>query len=299
MNNKPKKGHGYIYKYTSPSGKSYIGQTVTSLSERAGHNGKNYIGCKYFYQAIKKYGFNDFIVEILDECLIEELNAKERYYIEMYNTMAPNGYNIQQGGQSNYHQGRKLIYQYSMDDGHLIRSWDGQKIAADTLNINQQSLNQCLKGLIKSAGNYYWSFSVLEKYPVESKIINSEKIISMCDINNKVVKTFKSIAEAASFVNGERSAIKKCCRGELKTAYGYKWLCPEIMAEKKYNNNPIAIYQIDKNTNDVIHTFSSISEAARALNVSGTSLIRRALKNEKYTAYGYYWKKAQGSTTND
>ena len=39
MNNtEPKKGYGYIYKYTSPSGKSYIGQTIHSLQERAGKN---------------------------------------------------------------------------------------------------------------------------------------------------------------------------------------------------------------------------------------------------------------------
>ena len=33
---------GVIYKYTSPSGKSYIGQTVKSLQQRAKYTGKGY-----------------------------------------------------------------------------------------------------------------------------------------------------------------------------------------------------------------------------------------------------------------
>lgn len=299
MNNKPKKGHGFIYKYTSPSGKSYIGQTVTGLSERAGHNGKNYIGCKYFYSAIKKYGFQNFISEILGEFLIEELNSKERYFIEVFNTLAPNGYNIQPGGKYSYHDGRKIIYQYSASDGRLIRSWDGQKQASMELGISIQSLNQCLNGRTKTCGGFCWSFILLDKYPILEKISNKEKEVKMIDINNNVIKTFPSISEAASFVKGERNSIKKCCRGELKTAYGYKWACEEILKEKKYNNSPIKINQIDKNTGKIIHTFPSISEAARKMGANGTSLIRRAINNQNYTAYGFKWEKSQGSTTND
>lgn len=297
MNNKPKKGRGFIYKYTSPSGKSYIGQTIQSLENRAGHNGKNYIGCKYFYSAIKKYGWNNFIVEILGEFPIEQLNFQERRFIEIFNTLAPNGYNIQ-FFENDYHKGRKRIYQYDTD-GNLIKGWEGQLEAATSLNINQQSLNQCLKGNQKSCGGYYWSYLLLEKFPIKEKIDNTEKIIYMCDLNGKVLSTFNSIAKAADFIGGERGAIKRCCRNELKTAYGYKWKCPEILKEKKYNNTPIPIQQIDINNNEIIHTFSSISEAARSLNKSGTSLIRKAINNENYTAYGYKWRKAQSSTTND
>ena len=235
MNNKPRKGHGFIYKYTSPSGKSYIGQTVQSLSDRAGHNGKNYLGCKYFHNAIKKYGWNNFKVEILGEFPIEQLNYQERKFIEVYNTLAPYGYNIQYGGDRNYHKGRKIVYQYNKN-GLLMRSWNGQKEAADTLNINLQSLNQCLKGSNNTAGGYYWSFIPLEFYPILS--------------------------------------VKK-------------------------NNNSIPIEQLDKDTLQVIQTYSSISEASRAMKASGTSLIRRALKNISYSAYGYRWRKTQGSTTND
>jgi hypothetical protein len=67
MEKRPKSGYGFIYKYTSPSGSSYVGQTTRSLQERAGHNGKCYKGCDLFYKAIQKYGFSNFTVEILAE----------------------------------------------------------------------------------------------------------------------------------------------------------------------------------------------------------------------------------------
>ncbi len=296
MNNKPRKGHGFIYKYTSPSGKSYIGQTVQSLSNRAGHNGKNYIGSKYFYSAIKKYGWNSFETEILGEFPIDQLNYQERRFIEIFNTMAPNGYNIQAGGICNYHESRKTVYQYDKN-GMLIKSWEGLSEPSSSINVSIQSLNSCLQGRAKTCGGYYWSYQLLEKYPVLEKIDNTNKSVVMYDLNGNKIKTFVSIAEAANFVNGERSPIKKCCRKELKTAYGYKWSCDEILAEKKYNNIPIQIEQLDKNTLKVIHTFSSISAAAKALNKSGTSLIRRAISDINYSAYGYKWRKAQGSTT--
>ena len=44
-----------IYKYTNKiTNKIYIGQTSTSLKERAQSNGTNYKGCPLFYNAIKK-----------------------------------------------------------------------------------------------------------------------------------------------------------------------------------------------------------------------------------------------------
>ena len=46
------KYRGIIYKYTSPSNKSYIGQTIRSLSERAQKNGNGYVGCPIFFRAI-------------------------------------------------------------------------------------------------------------------------------------------------------------------------------------------------------------------------------------------------------
>ncbi|MDD4242702.1 MAG: NUMOD3 domain-containing DNA-binding protein [Bacilli bacterium] len=86
-----------IYKFTSPSGKSYIGQTCDLKRRKILH--KNTNTCRAFHNAIKKYGFENFIEEILKENLtLEDANTFEEIYIEQYNTLAPNGYNLLSGG---------------------------------------------------------------------------------------------------------------------------------------------------------------------------------------------------------
>lgn len=90
MNNferKPKNNCGFIYMYTSPSGKRYIGQTIKSLRERAKTTtGIGYKDCPLFYRAIKKYGFSTFTYEILGEYPLEELDEKEIYFIDKFKT---------------------------------------------------------------------------------------------------------------------------------------------------------------------------------------------------------------------
>lgn len=54
-------------------------------------------------RAIRKYGKESFNRTILEECPIEQLNEREKYYIAKYNTISPNGYNLTAGGDSNAH----------------------------------------------------------------------------------------------------------------------------------------------------------------------------------------------------
>jgi len=73
-------------------GKIYVGQDI--------HNNPNYLGSGvYICSAIKKYGKENFVKEIIDFAgSKEDLNEKEKYWIKFYNCKAPNGYNITDGG---------------------------------------------------------------------------------------------------------------------------------------------------------------------------------------------------------
>lgn len=90
---------GLIYKFTSPSNKSYIGKTVQSFSERMrGHKKKN-SNCTALKNAINKYGWAGMKREIVEENIPEhQLNDREKYWIKMYNTITPHGYNLTDGG---------------------------------------------------------------------------------------------------------------------------------------------------------------------------------------------------------
>ena len=86
-----------VYKHTSPSGKSYIGQTCNYIKRNKRHIKNN--DCPNFYNAIQKYGWNTFIHEILFENLtLVEANSLEEWCIREHNTLNPNGYNLTIGG---------------------------------------------------------------------------------------------------------------------------------------------------------------------------------------------------------
>lgn len=98
---------GYIYCYTNKiNNKKYIGQTIYSIKARAGKNGKNYNKQFKFGNAILKYGWDNFVCEILEEVNSESreelcnlLNEKERYWISFFDSYN-NGYNCDLGGNS-------------------------------------------------------------------------------------------------------------------------------------------------------------------------------------------------------
>lgn len=48
------------------------------------------------YIAMQEYGLDNFSIELLEECNPEELNKKEKYFIELYQSNIV-GYNISGG----------------------------------------------------------------------------------------------------------------------------------------------------------------------------------------------------------
>lgn len=87
-----------VYKHTAPNGKSYIGITSRNPEVRW-KNGHGYQGQKKFYNAILKYGWDNFTHEILFEGLTKELACqREIDLIRQYDSVR-NGYNVSTGGE--------------------------------------------------------------------------------------------------------------------------------------------------------------------------------------------------------
>lgn len=90
-----------VYRHVAPNGKIYIGITQQDVRSRW-QNGKGYHHNKHFKSAIKKYGWENFIHEILFVGLSKkEACEKEKELIEKYNSNDPDyGYNQSSGGES-------------------------------------------------------------------------------------------------------------------------------------------------------------------------------------------------------
>jgi group I intron endonuclease len=89
---------GIIYCLTSPSGKKYIGQTKRSFDKRLKEHSKCEGNCIILENAIKKYGIDSFDYEILIEINDTLLDEYETKFIDLLDTLEPNGYNVRSGG---------------------------------------------------------------------------------------------------------------------------------------------------------------------------------------------------------
>jgi group I intron endonuclease len=94
---------GIIYCFHCISnGKKYIGMTEKGLEYRVKQHinnvNRNYKVSRKFYNCIKKYGIQNFIIAIVEECDVNNLSEREKYYIEKYDTYRK-GLNSTLGGE--------------------------------------------------------------------------------------------------------------------------------------------------------------------------------------------------------
>lgn len=88
-----------IYKITNKNtGLCYIGQTTGKLTSRW-HRHKTTKSCQKLFNAIQKYGPDAFSQQIIGTyTTLDDLNNAEEYFIDFYNSLSPNGYNLHTGG---------------------------------------------------------------------------------------------------------------------------------------------------------------------------------------------------------
>lgn len=88
----------YLYMITNQiNGKQYIG--ISNNPARRWIKHKSGHGSKIVYQAIKKYGLENLKFDVLYEGCEDDIKQLEISLIKEYNTFAPNGYNLTEGGE--------------------------------------------------------------------------------------------------------------------------------------------------------------------------------------------------------
>ena len=91
---------GCIYKITNTiNNKCYIGQSINITARWQAH--KNAVNSKTLYhyplyRAFRKYGLENFTFTVIEECPVSQLNEKEIFWIQYYNSFLDKnkGYNL-------------------------------------------------------------------------------------------------------------------------------------------------------------------------------------------------------------
>lgn len=238
----------YIYKITNLiNGKLYIGQTTKSIEKRfVRHINDALNGLDtHFAKAIRKYGKDNFKIELLDDSAKdqEELNQLENYYIHKYNTLQ-NGYNetdstFRSGG--NTYAGR----------------------TKEEMEITKKRLSESKKG---------------GKNPRATKV-------KCKNIKTDQEIIFDSFSECAEyFQEPSHNFITRRCLGKTKCAYNGEWLFayvdkdyPTDYTTYKNNRRSVQIIIVSPNSNEKIF-FPSYTAAEKKFDFPRNSLSKAALK---------------------
>lgn len=73
-----------IYKITSPSGRVYIGQSKDIESRWSSYRKANCHQQRILFNSIVKYGWINHSFEVIEECEMDDLNCRERYWQDLY-----------------------------------------------------------------------------------------------------------------------------------------------------------------------------------------------------------------------
>lgn len=290
--------YGIIYKITNLiNGKIYIGQTTSGFERRYSSKGKGIERVykrhkmfkeyghpynKHLLDAIDKYGLNNFEVdEEFDVAYSrDELNKKEMYWIEKYNSYK-NGYNNNVGGEGNNgykglekenNPASRKIVQLDLD-GNFIKYWECMTYVQDELGILISDICSVCNNQKKSASGYMWMY--FEDYnknkdnikPYYLQAYPKTKVVQL-SLDGKYIETFDSVGIASDCTNSQSSDIYSCILGNKKTCNNYLWI-----KESDYDINKSYFKEYSRSSSkeilmfdlkgNLINEFKSLSEASK------------------------------------
>ena len=316
---------GVIYLRISPSVKYYVGLTTNEI-KRQEHwlNTKRDYGGYLIRDARKRYLPETWSYAVLAEVfspsrsdLMVWLNALEVYFIWRYDSNNPeHGYNLTRGGEgrlgykcrpevkarlSALYKGRPLSEETK---AKLSRAAKGRKASEETRRklsaahkgrkhseAARRAMSLALRGVPHHAGTGLILSAIhkgrrLDPSHVAKLHAANRKAVLQYSLSGELLAEFDSAVEASAALGVCYGPISQCCRGTLKTAYGFKWVFK--------NPAPPAIKRSDRYVGqfswegELLHVYPSAVAAAKATYglVYG---IRGCCRGEHITSGGFRW----------
>lgn len=230
----------------------YVGKMSKSVKDS-----KSYMGSgTLIKKAIKKYGRENFVKEILEENVAkEQLSLREMFWIQKLNTKLPNGYNLTDGGEgfiglkktkqqiekqrqamigkkasvetrkkmSDSHKGKERSSEHA---SNLSKALTGRKLSPEHVKKvadgnRGKKLSEEQKRMISE---FHKGRPTSEETKVKMSLANKAKVeIQLLNLDGQVVATYESIKEAIRQTGAAPSNVFRCLSGERKTHKGYIW----------------------------------------------------------------------------
>lgn len=269
-----------IYKIiNNKNNKIYIGQTIYKAEKRFKDHKRAYK--KYvesgktttkLYNAFKKYGIENFSVEIIEKCENkEQLNKKEIYWIEKLNTMNC-GYNTIEGGKAATTTieikkvlSEKAIERFSTNKGDKTR----------------KAVSEKQKERIKNGTHKFCGKSGINHF--------RHKKIKQLTVDGNIIAVYNGSFEAQRNTGVSQSDIIKSCNNKRDhTPGGYIWVY-EFITTQEMNEKIKRVLKI-KQKNEItiknlktgiITKYDNATDAAKELNISRSLITYMRRENKK------------------
>ena len=321
--------YGYVYCITFPNGKKYVGQSTNPWKIRWRQHISSASGCIALKNALLKYA-----TEVLSWELVcyatsgEELNSLESSYIASWNTLAPSGYNLKDGGEGHIYSvlsKKKMSLSNTLahirkETGELQNTPELLELAKERVMykackkhrdtgfnvisfITAQNENVCLTAAqynskLHSRATYddpIKGAALRKRHHEIQKALRSRPIL--CVELNVVFSCVTDALEAHPEWNREK--INSCCRGERRTHrdlhFRYADLSPEelLRIEQRW---AAPINKVNRGSwpskpvycIETKKTYTSAGTAARELNIERTH-IPDVCRGKRGSVSGYHF----------
>ena len=305
-----------IYKITNKiNGKIYIGQTIQKLNRRVSDHVAKSKKCgkkTVFASAIKKYGIENFDITVIDKAETRaELNEKEILHIANFNSLYPNGYNLDKGGNSrswNIESRLKLseskrnskkqirINVFGFNSaGEIIKEFKDIKTARKNgVKLPMKNQLESKVFAIEHDGLIYTTKKELFDKFIEKVKIRKMKAIMYFDKEGTLIGEFKTTLEMEKITGIKNTGISLVLRGKQKVfadnsfcLYQYE-VNDEAKKERMQYVRPKAAKEILMFNKEEKVVFKTAKEASEKTGLN-RQLIAIACKCEK-NYKNYNWK---------
>ena len=211
----------YIYCYTNLiNNKQYIGQTNNVERRKKQHKqdsfhqhqGREISYNLPFHAAIRKYGIDNFkfeILEIIDTENWEDVNNLESKYINKYNSLAPNGYNLQAQGKAN-----PGLNKSKLPEEVIIQIIQDLKNKVSISNIAEKY--QISRSYVSDINNGRCLRQEHENYPLQQNRITIDEYLEIIDL---IANTNYALNQIAIYMNRHRDTIEKINKGKQQIVH--------------------------------------------------------------------------------
>lgn len=267
-----------VYIHTNNiSNKKYIGITCRDPKIRWGVDGKGYSAQPKFFNAIQKYGWDNFHHEIIAEDLNkQEAKDLETYYIDLYNTIE-NGYNILRKGIDSYPRFKPVFCVTTNTKYNSIK-----EAALANNCLPTQIIENCKgkRGTVKGLQWTYWNTELNQPYEIVDFIpqpkSNSQSIYCI-----ELKKFFPSINSAVNELSIDKRSLQRVLSGERNGVNNLHFVKTteldkiyEVIKKDIGKNTRVYCYETNK-------VFCSIQEAANFCQKSPQTVMKNCQKKIK------------------